>query len=272
MDDRRGIGNAAGMPLDDYRIEPFTHDGITHDVYLRGEGPCVVVAAEIPGITSAVTAFADELVAVGLSVAMPSMFGTPGKRRTGGYALASVARSCISREFHVLATQDSSPATAWLRALARSMHDRHGGPGVGFVGMCFTGGFGMAMLLDDAVVAPVLSQPSLPFGLGGTRKASVGLSSDELGRAAARAASGCPVMGLRFTSDPLVPEERFETLRNALGENFIGVEITSPDPINGISKQAHSVLTEERSDVDGHPTKDAFDQVISFLRGRLFAG
>jgi dienelactone hydrolase len=269
VDGQSSIGNAADMPLEDYRIEPFTADGITHDVYHRGEGPCVVVAAEIPGITSAVTAFADELVAVGLSVAMPSMFGTPGKRRTERYVLASAARSCISREFHVLATQDSSPATAWLRALARNMHAAHGGPGVGFVGMCFTGGFGMAMLLDDAVVAPVLSQPSLPFGLGADRKASVGLNDDELARAAARAADGCPVMGLRFTGDSLVPDERFATLRTALGDNFIGVEITSPDAAHGIDKQAHSVLTEERSTVDGHPTKDAFDQVVGFLQNRL---
>ena len=99
-----------------------------------------------------------------------------------------IAKACVSREFHVLATRDSSPATAWLRALARDLHRHHGGPGVGFVGMCFTGGFGLAMMLDDTVVAPVLSQPSLPFGLGGARKASTGLSADELATVAAKAA------------------------------------------------------------------------------------
>ena len=31
-----------------------------------------------------------------------------------------------------------------------------GGPGVGAVGMCFTGGFALGMMVDDGVVAPVL--------------------------------------------------------------------------------------------------------------------
>ena len=257
------------MPLADYTVEPFTHAGITHDVHHRGEGPCVLVVAEVPGITPEVTRFADDLHAAGFAVALPSMFGTPGAEPTTARALGQIVRNCVSREFHCLATRDSSPATDWLRALARVLHARHGGPGVGFVGMCFTGGFGLAMLLDDAVVAPVLSQPSLPFGIGGARRASVGLDEGELAAVAARAADGCPVLGLRFTGDPLVPAERFATLRAALGDNFIGIEIESPDPDHGIGKQAHSVLTEDRSDVDGHPTKEAFDEVVTFLRDRL---
>lgn len=257
------------MALSDFRIESFAHDGITHDVYRRGEGPCVLVVAEIPGITPEVIRFAEECLAAGLSVAMPSMYGEPGKEPTGAYTLKSIVKACVSSEFKAMATRDEAPATEWLRALARSMHEQHGGPGVGFVGMCFTGGFGLAMLLDDAVVAPVLSQPSLPFAIGKKRKRSVGLDDAQLTAVAERAAEGCAVMGLRFISDPMVPAERFATLREALGDNFIGVEIPSPDEANGIKKSAHSVLTEERSDVDGHPTKEAFDQVMGFLTGRL---
>ncbi|MEM7140070.1 MAG: dienelactone hydrolase family protein [Actinomycetota bacterium] len=257
------------MALSDFRIEPFSHNGITHDVYRQGDGPCVLVVSEIPGITPEVIRFAEEVLAAGLSVAMPSMFGEPGKAPSNGYALKSIVKSCVSSEFTAMATRDKAPATEWLRGLARRMHDEHGGPGVGFVGMCFTGGFGLAMMLDDAVVAPVLSQPSLPFGIGKKRKASVGLDDAQLTAVAERAANGCAVLGLRFTGDPLVPDERFATLRDALGENFIGVEITSPDPEHDIGKQAHSVLTEERRDTPGHPTKDAFDQVMAFLTGRL---
>ncbi len=257
------------MPLTDYRIEPFTHGGRTHDVYRRGEGPCVLVAAEIPGITPAVTAFADRLVDLGLSVALPSMFGTPGKDSTIPRALGVIARSCVSREFHCLATRDSAPATAWLRALARMLHDQHGGEGIGFVGMCFTGGFGLAMMLDDAVIAPVLSQPSQPFPFGGKRKGNVGLDDRELKTVADRAATGCAVMGLRFTGDPMVPAARFATLREHLGDNFVAVEIESPDPDNGIGRDAHSVLTEHLTDVEGHPTREALDQVLDFLSGRL---
>lgn len=257
------------MAPNDYRIEQFSHEGTTHEVHHRGEGPCVLVAAEVPGITPKVTEFADRLVDLGMSVAMPSMFGTPGAEATFPRALKVIAKACVSKEFHCLATRDSAPATAWLRALARKLHADHGGPGIGFVGMCFTGGFGLAMMLDDAVIAPVLSQPSQPFPLGSRRKASVGLDDDELRAVAQRAEDGCPVLGLRFTSDPAVPAERFETLRRVLGDNFVGVEITSPDPEHHIPKNAHSVLTEHLIDEPGHPTREALDQVLEFLSTRL---
>ncbi len=257
------------MALDDYRIESFAHEGITHDVYRRGVGPCVLVAAEIPGITPKVTEFADRLVALGLSVAMPSMFGTPGAEATLPRAIRVIGRACVSKEFHCLAKRDSAPATAWLRALARRLHADHGGPGIGFVGMCFTGGFGLAMMLDDVVIAPVLSQPSQPFPVGAARRASVGLSDDEFHAVTERIEQGCPVLGLRFTSDNAVPPERFETLRRVLGDNFVGVEITSPDPDLGIPKNAHSVLTEHLVDEPGHPTRQALDQVLDFLTDRL---
>ncbi|MEM8705436.1 MAG: dienelactone hydrolase family protein [Actinomycetota bacterium] len=258
------------MPLAEYRIEPFTHDGITHDVYHRGDGPCVLVAPEIPGITPTVAEFADRLVDRGFSVAIASLFGTPGKAKTTGAILTTIAKACVSREFHVLATQDSSPATEWLRALARDLHGRHGGPGVGFVGMCFTGGFGLAMLLEDTVIAPVLSQPSLPFGFGGARQASTGLSDEELQTVVDR---GCPVLGLRFTGDSLVPGARFATLKEALGDNFLHEEIPSPSETRGAEtpKDAHSVLTEHLApdDQPEHPTQVALARTLDFLAERL---
>ena len=108
------------MALGDFRVESFTHDGITHDVYRRGDGPCVLVAAEIPGITPEVIRFAEECLDAGLSVALPSMFGVPGKERSNGYILSSLVKACVSREFRAMATRDEAPATAWLRALARA--------------------------------------------------------------------------------------------------------------------------------------------------------
>lgn len=244
------------MPLSAYRVEPFTHDGITHDVYHRGNGPCVLVAPEIPGITPTVAAFADEVAAAGMSVAIASLFGTPGAPGSTGRALRVIARACVSREFHVLATRDSSPATDWLRALARELHIEYGGPGVGFVGMCFTGGFGLAMMLDEAVIAPVLSQPSLPFGFGAARRRSTGLDADELAAVAEKVEAGCPVLGFRYDQDPLVPAERFEALRAALGSNFMGEDIPAE------SKRQHSVLTE-------HLVPGALASTLEFLRDRL---
>jgi hypothetical protein len=47
--------------------------------------------------------------------------------------------------------------------------------------MCFTGGFALAMMTEPAVVAPVLSQPSLPlaFDPGKARRAPTIDSSPE---------------------------------------------------------------------------------------------
>lgn len=253
--------------LDAATSEPFTHAGRTHVVHRWGEGPTVIVAAEMPGITPTVIAFADRLVDAGLSVALPSLFGTDGAPSGAGRAVRVMLGACVSREFHCLALRDDSPATDWLRALARHERDRSGA-GVGFVGMCFTGGFGLAMLLDDAVIAPVLSQPSLPLAVTRRRRASVGLDDDQLAVAAERARH-CGVLGLRFTGDRFVPAERFATLRAALGENFHAVEIPSPDPELGIPADAHSVLTEHLVDEPGHPTRRALDTTIEFLASRL---
>jgi hypothetical protein len=73
---------------------------------------------------------------------------------------------CIHREFNVWYTGKSSPIVEWLRALARKAHADCGGRGVGAIGMCFTGGFALAMMTESTVVAPVLSQPSYVGGPG----------------------------------------------------------------------------------------------------------
>jgi dienelactone hydrolase len=136
--------------------------------------------------------------------------------------------------------------------------------------MCFTGGFALAMMVDDVVVAPVLSQPSLPFPVGAGRRRALGISDADVERVVARAETGVCVLGLRFTGDPVVPAERFETLRRLLGDNFVGVELdSSPGNPHGHRKGAHSVLTEDLDDRPGTPTRAAFDQVLGFFRERL---
>lgn len=256
--------------LTDFAVTPFVHEGVTHLVYRAGEGPCVIVISEIPGITPLVADFARRVVAIGCSVALPSLFGTPGKDPSTGYALASVARCCISREFTVFAKRRTSPITAWLRDLARVEHERCGGPGVGVVGMCLTGGFALGMLAEPAVLAPVLSQPSLPIGIS-KAKSDLGISDADLeaGRARVGAEELC-VLGLRFTGDLMAPPQRFKRLQEEFGDNFIGVEIdSSPGNAHHIRKGAHSVLTEDLVDEPGHPTQDALNQVLELFRTRL---
>src|SRR5918994_1023235 len=250
----------------------FTHDGVSRQVFRSGPGPAVIVIHEVPGLHPQVIAFGRRVVDAGFTVYMPSLFGTPGKEFGWTYTLRTMPRVCVAREFVTMVTDRTSPIIGWLRRLAAEAHAECGGPGVGAVGMCFTGGVALGMVVDETMLAPVLSQPSLPFPIGNKRKASVGISDADFDRVKERAARGACALGLRFTADPAVPPERFETLRRELGDAFIAVEIDSTrgNP-HGIKKRAHSVLTLDLIDEPGHPTHAALEQVLAFLQERLLA-
>ncbi len=259
--------------LEGFTKESFEVDGTRRDVFRIGTGPAVIVISEIPGITPRVAEFGRRVAAAGCTAVLPSLFGQPGRPPSGGYALASIGPACVSREFSAFALKRTSPVTVWLRKLAAAEHARCGGPGVGVVGMCFTGGFALAMMVDDVVLAPVLSQPSLPFPLSRKFKADVGISDADLARVKERTAAGTCLLGLRFTNDPFCFEERFETLRRELGDAFIAVEIDSaPGNPYGHPKSAHSVLTEHLVDKEGSPTRAALDQTLTFFREKLGVG
>ncbi|MGA2208068.1 MAG: dienelactone hydrolase family protein [Acidimicrobiales bacterium] len=258
-------------PLHGYARSPFTALGATRDVYRTGSGPAVIVISEIPGITPNVAEFGRRVASIGCTAVLPHLFGIPGAEPTVGNALKVAAHACISREFSTFALRRTSPITAWLRVLATASRDEYGGPGVGAVGMCLTGGFALAMMVDEVVLAPVLSQPSLPFALGAARKGDVGVSDGDLDRARQRCDNeDLCVLGLRFTGDKAVPAERFQRLRDALGDHFVAVEIdSSTGNADGYRKTAHSVLTEDLKDEPGTATRAALDQVLDLFRAKL---
>lgn len=259
--------------LDGFARDNFTFSATTHDVYRRGNGPAVIVIAEVPGITPTVAQFATRVAELGCTAVLPHLFGTPGQPRGVVNSAQAIAKACVSREFTMFASRQPSPVTEWLRALARHEHERSGGPGVGVVGMCLTGGFALAMAVDDTVIAPVMSQPSLPFGLDPRGSNDLGVTDQGLAKVKARTVEdGLQVLGLRFSADRLCPARRFDRLQRELGDAFIRVDIDSGlrNPY-GNSLLAHSVLTEDLVDRQGHPTRDALDKVLGFLSERLVA-
>jgi len=215
----------------------------------------VIVVHEIPGITPTVEKFANDVAAAGFTVVMPLLVGTTGEPPSSKYLATSMAKVCISKEFTTMAMNKTSPIISWLRALAKQLHQEIGGKGVGAVGMCFSGGFALGMMVDEILVAPVLSQPSLPFAFGAKRAADLNLSPDDAERVAQRAAAGCQVLGLRFKSDRLVGT-RFDELRRLLGDSFVAVEFESS------AKSDHSVLTEQRQEL-------GVQRVLEFLKSKL---
>ena len=259
----------AREPLAAYQKFAFSHGGRTRDVYRRGEGPAVIVIHEVPGLHPLVLRFADRVAAAGMTVFCPSLFGTPGKPPSRGYALRSMlANICLRREFVVWAGDRSSPIVDWLRALAREAHAECGGRGVGAVGMCFTGGYALAMMTEPAVVAPVLSQPSMPAGPAGKAGA---IDATPLEIACARdrfEAEDLSMIGLRFTSDRLVGDARFARYRREFGERFEAIELDDADAAPSFIPP-HSVLTLHLR-ADG-PSKAAEQRVIQFFRERTAA-
>src|SRR5438105_8653061 len=254
--------------LDGYTCTAFSALGKRRDVYRTGSGPAVIVISEIPGITPNVADFGRRVAAIGCTAVLPHVFGVPGKPASPGYAMKTFAGACISREFSAFALRRASPITVWLRELARSAHQECGGPGVGVVAMCFTGGFALAMMVDETVLAPVLSQPSVPFPVSKAHRRDLGLSDDDLATVKERCQTeeDLCVLGLRFTHDRAAPPERFQRLRDELGDKFVSVEIdSSPGNPHGHPRAAHSVLTEHLQDQPGTPTRDALDKVLELF-------
>ncbi len=264
-------GTAPHADLTGWSAEPFTAAGQTHDVYRKGDGPGVVLIPEIPGLHPGVLALGNHLVDNGFTVAAPSMFGTPGAAAVRPGAVAVLAKACVTREFAAFATNADRPAAHYIRALARDLNTKTPGKGVGVIGQCFTGGFALAAAVDDSVLAPVLSQPSLPVALTLKQKRDPGLSEDELKVVERRAADeGLCALGLRFSEDWMAPGGRFTTLKARLGDAFEIIEIdSSKGNTHGLPRTAHSVLTEEVREVDGHPAYEARKRVVEFLTRRL---
>lgn len=262
----------------DFEVDTFVHDGTEHRVLRSGTGPAVIVVAEFPGITPAVARFARRVRETGCTVVLPDLFGEAGRDLspaahgrlgTARTAARAVKDICVSREFTLFAVGRTSPAIPWLRALAAHEHERCGGPGVGAVGMCLTGGFALAMATDDVVLAPVLAEPSLPLALGRRRAATTDISEEDLSVVEERCAGGLQVLGVRFRGDRMSPGARFEGLRRRLGDAFVAIELdddcANPDGIG----PPHSVLTEHLVDREGEPTRAALDEVLDLFRARL---
>jgi dienelactone hydrolase len=238
--------------LDSWTRSSHTADGVTHETYRKGEGPGVIVIHEVPGLTPDVIAFAEEVVGCGFTVVMPHLFGVPEAAPKPRVLAREFAKICVNKEFTKLALNETAPIADWLRSLARELDAELGGQGVGVVGMCFTGGFALAMMADAPVIAPVLSQPSAPFALGKKRGADLNLTPGDLAKVKEKVAAGCPVLGLRFEQDPATGT-RFERLRRELGDKFIAVEFPG---------RKHNVLTEHRQ-------QEGVDRVLAFLKERL---
>src|SRR6266545_2472601 len=249
-------------PLEDFARRDITLDGVSKVVYVAGTGPAIIVMTEMPGISPHVARFARWVRDAGFTVYMPSLFGRDGAVPGAEEGAAIFQRACISAEFRALASNESSPVTKWLRSLARFAHGECGGPGVGAIGMCFTGNFALTMMLEPSMLAPVLSQPLLPLN----NPAGIEIAPDEVKAVRERLER----------EDLTVLAYRFAAYAEALGDRFIGRVLPDSAANTDLAPfferhvtTPHSVVTAHLIDEAGQPTIVARDEILAFFEQRL---
>jgi dienelactone hydrolase len=263
-------------PLDDFERREIMLDGVAKRVYVAGTGPAVIVMTEMPGISPQVARFSRWVRDAGFTVYMPSLFGRDGAVPGIEEGIAVYKKACVSAEFRAFAAHESSPVTLWLRSLARLAHGQCGGAGVGAIGMCFTGNFALTMMLEPAMLAPVLAQPSLPMNDPG----ATGLAAEELAAVRARLdQDDLTVMAYRFEGDRICTAQRFAAFSAALGDRFVARVLpdsaASRDTAPFFDKVVacpHSVVTAHLIDEAGQPTIAARDEILAFFTRRLAPG
>ncbi|AXK41311.1 dienelactone hydrolase family protein [Erythrobacter aureus] len=248
-------------------------DDVEKTVWVTGDGPAVIVMTELPGISPHVARFARWVRDAGFTVYMPSLFGRDGAVPAADEGSQTFKKVCVAAEFHAFAGKGSSPVTGWLRGLARLAHKECGGPGVGAIGMCFTGNFALSMMLEPSVIAPVLAQPSLPLD----KPEEVESSPEELRAVRERLEKDdLTVRAYRFEGDQICRAARFAAYADALGDRFVPTTLPDSAANTNVSPffeahvpYPHSVVTQHLIDGAGEPTVKARDEILEFFRHRL---
>ncbi|MDP9896218.1 dienelactone hydrolase [Variovorax boronicumulans] len=263
-------------PLEDFERREITLDDAMKKVYVAGTGPAVIVMTEMPGISPHVARFARWVRDAGFTVYMPSLFGRDGAVADAEEGKAVFQHACVSAEFRAFAGNRSSPVTQWLRSLARLAHKESGGPGVGAIGMCFTGNFALTMMLEPSVLAPVLSQPALPLD----NPAGIEVSPEEISAVRQRLdREDLTVLAYRFEGDRFCTAQRFAAYAEALGTRFVARVLPDsaaqqkslPSFFAEVVASPHSVVTAHLIDEAGQPTIAARDEILSFFARRLIS-
>ena len=231
-------------------------NSISHDVYVRGDqGPTVVIIQELPGIGPQTLDLADRFFRQGYRVVVPHLFGPLGRISMAGNLLRVF---CMRREFRLLAKNASSPIVDWLRALCRDLLDHQQSTAVGVIGMCLTGNFAISLMADEAVLAAVASQPSLPIN----SQPHLHMSETEIDAVKRRLNEHGPMLAMRFAGDKLCTAEKFRAIDqtfNSDAERIKLIELPGP---------GHSVLTldfAKRAEV----TEGAWASVLSYFDAKL---
>lgn len=219
-------------PMTDFRPPfSFTPTGAREsiDVYHSvRQGPPVLLLHELPGLTQQCVSFARRLRDDGFTVYMPLLFGSPGRRisQLGGIA------QCLKPKFSCL-TDGPSRAAMGLVGLVDEIQRRDWDRDtpVGAIGMCLTGNFPLVLMKNHCVRAAVLSQPASPLPLLPGEGGRLGIDSGQIADVKSNQA---PILVFRFTTDPVAPAERLDTLEATFGSQVDVHRLPADHPSHGV--------------------------------------
>ena len=215
------------------------------DVYVKGQGKPILLLQELPGIDASTIALVDRLNLAGYRVYLPHFLGKIGKNRPTMNGLYMVF--CMRKEFNAFSQFKLSPIANWMRALCKNIRTMEKSSGVGVIGMCLTGNFAMALMADEAVIAGISCQPSLPH------KKDVGLHMSPKETADARQGMKDKggVLVMSYDQDVLCPLTRikeidstfkpFVQIKTFKGE---GHSTLTSDGADGVREQAFTLATD----------------------------
>jgi len=244
----------------DFKPELFvSKDHGQIELFVRGEGPPLILLHELPGLAEKTFELGDYFVKAGFRVILPLLFGRAGDDN----ALLGFAKVCIRQELRDLSQGKDTKIVHLIQELASRESKAANNSGVGVVGMCLTGNMVLALLLNDhgtrsPITAPVLAQPSSGYSAPALAAASRG----ELAR---------PILALRFDKDWICSRNNFKKLEQAFescpansGQRLI---------VRELKGSKHSTLTYHYKpisvDVRTNEEVDARKEVVSFLKQQI---
>ena len=244
----------------DFKPELFvSKDHGQIELFVRGEGPPLILLHELPGLADKTFELGDYFVKAGFKVILPLLLGRAGDDNV----LFGFAKICIRKELRDLWLGKDTKIVHLIQELATRESQAANDIGVGVVGMCLTGNMVLALLLNNhgtrsPITAPVLAQPSSSYSAPALAAARNG----DIAR---------PVMALRFEKDKICKRHSFKKLEQAFGECPVanGQRLI----VRELKGSKHSILTYDYEsfsiDVRTNEEIDARKEVVTFLKKQI---
>jgi dienelactone hydrolase len=244
----------------DFKPEVFvSKDQGQIDLFVRGEGPLLILLHELPGLAEKTFELGDYFVKAGFKVILPLLFGRAGDDN----ALLGFAKVCIRKELRNLWLGKDTRIVHLIQEIASSESPANNNAGVGVVGMCLTGNMVLTLLLNNRdirspITAPVMAQPSSSYS-------DPALAAAKLGNI------NRPVLALRYDKDWICSRCSFNKLEQAFGTCPAGNDQRLI--VRELEGNKHSTLTYHYKpltvDVRTDEKIDARKEVVSFLKQQI---